>query len=376
MQVTPHDLPDRANPALFPMEGTAFRDTVSWTKLIFADGTAVWSRARRASDHVFHPVMMKNLIICVLVLAVLQNRPDLAQLEMWQFALSWFVVTIAAVCWFYISIGTAIGLERAGRVRFVFTPLLSLPVIPVTEVVRQVTLHLITGQALPEIADIAPFVTRDLIVILLFDIQYGSFVAPHHPLYRQDDPRLAEAAPVHPATPRPDMEALAARPAEMPPVAPQVAMRGETDLGLDEAVALSLPQDGDAARAPDVVAVADGTVEIAGESLKVSELLVIHAEDHYVRVHQTGRSALLRGRFSDVIASVPPDSGIVLNRSVWVSVAGIRALHRTEDYKLLIRAADDQVYTVARSRKSEVQHFARRHGLSLARRKLVDRSAD
>jgi hypothetical protein len=365
-------------------------NTVSWSKLIFADGTTVWTRGGPAADHIFHPVMLKYVLICILIYALLQNRTGLDTMAVWQISIYWLLVTVVAVFWLFIAASVANRLLRRGTIRFVFTPLISLPLIVVVEVFFQIYLVWGLGQAFTGIASIAPYVSRDFMVILLFDIQYGTYVAPHNPAYRMSDPRLdtSIAQKLH----VPDVleqrlraarlsgtgEAILVppRPADVTPPDPQVAT--EAEAVPSRPTVSAMPEQAEPAGLPLLTAQAapnpappEPMIELAGEKIRIADLLVIKAEDHYVRIHQRSRSHLLRGRFSDVIASVPPGTGIALNRSVWVAVAGVRMLHRTQDHRIMVMAMDDELHPVARARKTEVLEFARRNALPIARRKML-----
>jgi hypothetical protein len=355
-------------------------ETVSWSKLIFADGTTVWTRGGPAADHVFHPVMLKYVLICVLIYALLQHRDVFETMAIWQISIYWLLVTVVSTVWLFLAASVGNRLLRRQAIRFIFTPLISLPLIMVNETLFQVYLVWALGHPFGGISSFAPYITRDFIVILLFDIQYGTFVAPHHPAYRVSDPKLdtsiatpvrveplAEAwrAPVTPPQPEPEGDigtgsgAGEAPTAEAP--APLAAPPGKAVAPVAAPGEGALPEP----------AAAEQMIELAGERMRVADLLVIKAEDHYVRIHQRGRSLLLRGRFSDVVVAVPPGTGIVLNRSVWVAVGGVRTLHRTQDHRLMVLAMDEQMHPVARARKAEVLDFARRHNLPMARRKFV-----
>lgn len=364
---------------------------VLWSKVIFADGSTVWTRVGPAAEHVFHPVVLKYVLICVLIYALLQTRSGFEDLAVWQISIYWMLVNVVTVFWLFIAAAFAIFLLRTRTIRFVFTPLISLPLVAVIELSLQTYMIWGVGQPFTGVGSIAPYVARDFLVILLFDILYGSFVAPHNPAYRRSDPRLDAGldhqmqmpdAPVQQQ--RSAAGVKAARPvlgAQAPAIVPGSA--AALQVGPDT-VAPTDPVMSDVPDQPDAVlpepqhdvppvpatAVAALTIELAGERLRVADLLVIKAEDHYVRIQQRARSHLLRGRFSDVIASMPPGTGIALNRSVWVAVAGVRMLHRTQDHRIMVMAMDDQLHPVARARKAEVLEFARRHDLPIARRKM------
>lgn len=411
MQMTPND----HKPALESWQshagGGADSETVSWSKMIFADGTTVWTRGGPAADHIFHPVMLKYVMFCVLLYALLHTRAAMEVLALWQIAIYWFGVVIVSTLWLFIAAATSNWLLRAGIIRFIFTPFISLPLIMVNETLFQLYMTWFIGEPYGGLVAFAPYVIRDCIVIILFDIQYGTYVAPHHPAYRLSDPRLDTSVATRAKAPPQVVPAVqggvalrGAAPVVMVVPAPEVAqvrtagpaagaMAAPVEADVPEAVAPvevaapatvpatatmpepAPPTEGEESEAQTEAGLADPgeqTIELAGERIRLSDLLVIRAEDHYVRIHQRGRSMLLRGRFSDVVAGVPPEMGILLNRSVWVAVAGVRSLHRTADHRVMVLAMDDQMHPVARSRKTEVMDFARRHNITIARRKFVE----
>lgn len=404
MQMTPND----HRPALEPWQSHAGSgsdsETVSWSKMIFADGTTVWTRGGPAADHIFHPVMLKYVMICVLLYALLHTRAAMDALALWQIAVYWFGVVIVSTLWLFIAAATSNWLLRSGIIRFIYTPFISLPLILVNETLFQVYMAWFIGQPYTGLETFAPYVIRDCIVIILFDVQYGTYVAPHHPAYRLSDPRLdtsvatrTKAPPqvvpaVHGITSlRGVMPVATVAPASVPQmraaVAEESAMAAPGKADVPEAVAQPAPvavaapvtpaplpvaEQSDAQTEAALADPGEETVELAGEKIRLADLLVIRAEDHYVRIHQRGKSMLLRGRFSDVVAGVPPEMGILLNRSVWVAVAGVRSLHRTADHRVMVLAMDEQMHPVARSRKAEVMDFARRHNITIARRKFVE----
>jgi len=59
-----------------------------------------------------------------------------------------------------------------------------------------------------------------------------------------------------------------------------------------------------------------------------ARLLAVEAEDHYVRIHTESGSTLLRMRFRDAIAMLPPDSGVRTHRSWWVMRDAVRQVRR------------------------------------------------
>lgn len=100
----------------------------------------------------------------------------------------------------------------------------------------------------------------------------------------------------------------------------------------------------------------EGLVALLGRPVRLSELLAISAEEHYVRIQTTQGSELLRGRISDLEAQLPPELGMRIHRSHWVATAAVTRLHRKRDnWSLELR--DGTEVPVARPRRDNVRDW-------------------
>lgn len=346
--------------------------TVSSFRIIFADGSVFWARFANVSEHVLQPVLLKFIVICVVLHGILQWRADVAQLTGWWIALLWLCITFAAVTWFYLSGSLVSWLIRRGMITVIYTPFLTVPMVLVTETVTQLILSLVLEHAFVSVRAIIGFAARDIIVVLLYDVLFGSYVAVHHPLYSRDRPVDAKTAPtlpvdaktVMPAAPRPKTDAptipiaeSAPRTASPPPAKPSASQAVVPDLSPRVAGEGALPAP---AMTPD-------TVSIGGEVLRLADIGTIHAEDHYVRIQMTDRRLLLRARFSDVLDQMAAATGLQINRSDWVSLSRIDCLRRGTDYRLMVVLADGEALPVARPRRQDVLTFAQTHGIAVYR---------
>ena len=59
-----------------------------------------------------------------------------------------------------------------------------------------------------------------------------------------------------------------------------------------------------------------------------SDIIALQAEDHYVRVHTSQGSALVRYRFSDAIRDLEPFDGMRVHRSFWIRRSAIAHIDR------------------------------------------------
>ena len=67
------------------------------------------------------------------------------------------------------------------------------------------------------------------------------------------------------------------------------------------------------------------------------DVIALCAEDHYVRVVTTKGSALIYGKVTALASSMPPDWGVRVHRSHWVSRSAARRLHQRDGkYRLTL----------------------------------------
>lgn len=79
-----------------------------------------------------------------------------------------------------------------------------------------------------------------------------------------------------------------------------------------------------------------------------SDIIALETEDHYLRVHATGGSALILMRMADAVALLDPRLGMQVHRRWWVSAAAVAGL-RTEGQKLSLCLIDETQVPVGRT---------------------------
>lgn len=164
-------------------EVTGTDSTVSTFRIIFADGSVYGAYYANVSEHVLQPVLLKFVVICVMLHSIIQWRSDVSQLTGWWLALMWLCITVSCIAWLYFSGSIASWLIRRGFISSLFTPFLTVPMVLLTETVTQVVITLVLETPMTPLRSIIGYVTRDIIVVLLFDMLFGSYVAAHHPLF-------------------------------------------------------------------------------------------------------------------------------------------------------------------------------------------------
>lgn len=338
---------------------------VSSIKLVFADGTPVWATGRKAADHVFHPVVLKNTFICLLVFALMQGRPDIARLDGWQIALLWLSVAAATLMWFYLAVQIAIFLAGKRLIGFVYTPFITIPLMLVNQFVIALVLASAGDDPQAGAGLHLPFLVRDILVALLFDTQFGSYVAPRHPLYHlsEPQPRTAPADPAARMRPEPPAPAASPRPTPHEPGQDPRPLPARPEPSAPPPLLTEdLPD-------PDLRPITSGYLSVGGEEIRIADLVSMHAEDHYVRLHMKDRNLLLRGRFTELAEKLGPAHGRQISRSDWINRAHIRTVQRTSDYRLVVTMADGQTLPVARARKVELTGYLRDLGVTVQRQR-------
>jgi hypothetical protein len=78
------------------------------------------------------------------------------------------------------------------------------------------------------------------------------------------------------------------------------------------------------------------------------DIIALETEDHYLRVHAAGGSALILMRMADAVALLDPRLGAQVHRRWWVAEAAVEGV-RTEGQKLSLCLADKTLVPVGRT---------------------------
>ena len=79
-----------------------------------------------------------------------------------------------------------------------------------------------------------------------------------------------------------------------------------------------------------------------------SDIIALETEDHYLRVHAAGGSALILMRMADAVAMLDPRLGAQVHRRWWVAEAAVAGV-RTEEQKLSLCLVDNTLVPVGRT---------------------------
>jgi DNA-binding LytR/AlgR family response regulator len=99
-----------------------------------------------------------------------------------------------------------------------------------------------------------------------------------------------------------------------------------------------------------------------------SDIIALESEDHYLRVHAAGGSALILMRMADAVALLDPRLGAQVHRRWWVAEAAVAGL-RTDGQKLSLRLINNSVVPVGRTFSAAARaRFAHARGIAAADR--------
>ena len=85
-----------------------------------------------------------------------------------------------------------------------------------------------------------------------------------------------------------------------------------------------------------------------------SDIIALETEDHYLRVHAAGGSALILMRMADAVALLDPRLGAQVHRRWWVAEAAVAGL-RTEGQRLSLCLTDGVLVPVGRTFSAAVR---------------------
>lgn len=270
---------------------------VPLAEIRFADGKRYWVAPAPVSEFLLNPVFLKFFLSCLLIYGLLDGNGAAEAARKFGFAtiVLWAMIGCVSFVWFAVVLAALRLLWRRGLVRVVYTPFVTLTLFVVTATATHLVLNGFAGWRSLSDAVWLDDLVRDMIVVVIMDILFGSFVAPLHPIFLS-----------HPSG-QPDAEPMVAATGVQTVVAPTPATV-TPEAGAERIV----PQ--------------DAVVRIGTEEIVPAELIYIRAEDHYLRVVTTRRRILTRGRLSDALALLDFRLGIQVNRSTWVAFAAIEAV--------------------------------------------------
>lgn len=312
----------------------------------FADGTGYMFVAASATDLIFSPLFLKYFLNCVLIFAVLQQRDDVAILNAWEMLALWLAIAGAAILWLCLVISFTIWLRDRRIINSIYTPFITVSTIVFSEPALQIMLHNFLN-APPDYDYIRlEYMLQPMVVIFLMDMSFGNFVAPLHPAFIPD-----------PKTRARNDASLLTHSAVEPFVSKQALVVEDT----------KTPEPVDDNQSPPQEQTPSAMLLLNDQKVKVTEILIMQIEDHYLRVTTINENILTRYKMSAAVNEIHPDIGYQINRSVWVAKAAIAKVNRTPSYGAEVVLKSGATFNVSRSRMSGVLEQSTRWGIVVGR---------
>lgn len=298
----------------------------------FADGSVMWLRTDSVSEIVLNPVFLKFLALCVLLGGLLdRGGTDVALIAPTQVLLLWLVLGFEAFIWFFVVAKGIRALSLRGMIDSVYSPLLTLPMLLVTETSTMVIIGSMRDTFEANFEVLFNAVLRDVVVLVVFDILFSSYVVHRHPAF--------SPVPVN------------IRTREKAKTSTVLKESLEVSNDFDSEISLDMkPSPLDACEISEmrsinvesenatmeIKALKRKEVRVGSHILDQSEIVLLRSEDHYVTIVTTKRKLLARAKLSNVISNLESHFGVQISRSCWVSFKGVKCFENTKQGSYLV----------------------------------------
>ena len=231
--------------------------------------------------------------------------------------------------WCFAAFQLFAKLVTRGRLQVVLTPLITLPLAGMVALLQWATAHFFATSPQAWMPQDALETTA---VLLLMDFVFVRYVCPTlAPITQTPEPALPQSSAAQsPLSSAPGASMTGE-------IAPSL---GDSDLSNDIPAPLPMQR---AARIRK-------TVMFNGRSVALDALISIHAEDHNVRLVYDETIDVFRARLKDIVETLGPEAGMQINRSCWVSFAGINRLQSVGKHQWILLRNGNRVKITA-SRK-------------------------
>jgi len=287
-------------------------------------GVTIRIEVEAAADYLLHPVFLRFAMICLCIIALLDQSDDVRLLQGWQVAVLWLVVALTCVAVLAAILWGLRVLARGRAGRRVYVPILFLPLVLAGEWVTQGVIGVFRVDYAKPFDLMLVDMARDVLVLMMFDALHALYVAPLHPMVAATEAQ-GERLPVPVPVPVP-----------VPGTAPEM---GPED------------SDSDDSRAePEPVAELE-IVRIGERGFALTDLISVRTEDHYLNVVTRSGRSMVRAKLSDIAALHSGRHGVQINRSHWVAFAAITDLREEGNGQIVLDLANGDSATVARTRR-------------------------
>ena len=307
--------------------------TVSSAQVVSTFGNGFWLRGDSAAEYVLHPVFLRFSMLCIAIYALLDQGTESRLLIGWQFPLMWLTMAFVVIAGLLVIGAFTLHLRRRGWIRRLYTPFIMLPIVIMTDLAAQGVVQVLQIGGWKPLPQTMMDITRDMLVVLLFDILHVQFVVPNHPLASAVPPGQQAVQPrAHTEDAATETWKWAAAPIAIEHTAPPSAPPGEEEIIVQPSQERSM-------------------VLIADRSFAASEIQSVQTEDHYVNViTRTGRH-MLRAKLSELKALHDGRHGVQINRSQWVAFAAIESVKDEANGQVTLHLVNGDTATVSRTRR-------------------------
>lgn len=94
---------------------------------------------------------------------------------------------------------------------------------------------------------------------------------------------------------------------------------------------------------------------LGGYRIRISDISMIKAEEHYIRIFLPTETLLIRFRLSDAAAMLPDSLGTLAHRSYWVAYNFVRRTQPVTDGRLTIEMLNGQTLVIPRARRKSFE---------------------
>lgn len=303
---------------------------VSGTQVRAVDGTAYWILTDSPFEYFLHPVFLRWFLSTSLVYVFLDSTDQGNTLDVWAYALVFSLCSVVILLWL-CGVGALLAaLARNGRIGFIYTPVLLVPMVALGELTGQAVIEAAGGIGWHSLSKTLVVIGRDTAVILLFDYLHGQFVTAAHPLARTHRGTADLAVPTPTATAQ-TFEA----PSSLQPLPPEASQADRPP---------ALP-------APDPVPPRQtGSIRVGSATLALADIVMIRTEDHYLGITTRTGKTLQRAKLSDLTELHEAGIGMQINRSVWIAFSAIATVEDAERGQVLVTLTNGEEERVAKPR--------------------------
>lgn len=307
--------------------------TVSSSQVVSTFGNSFWLRGDSAAEYVLHPVFLRYSMLCIAIYALLDQGTENRLLIGWQFPLMWLTMAFVIIAGLLVIGAFTLQLRQRGWIRRIYTPFIMLPIVIMTDLVAQGVVQVLQIGGWKPLPQTMMDITRDMLVVLLFDILHVQFVVPNHPLASTLPPGQQS---VQPRT-RAEDDATETWKWATAPIAIELAAPPPNTPNADEIAAQPSQE--------------RSLILIADRSFAVSEIQSVQTEDHYLNVVTgTGRH-MLRAKLSELKALHDGRHGVQINRSQWVAFSAIESVKDEANGQVTLQLVNGDTATVSRTRR-------------------------